>query len=305
MTVLLLFIGVALVTATAWLIVRALALPRARFASHLKQIERYGFQTDAAELDVAAVPDERHGPINAIVEALGRITASLAPWLRPLERRDLYAAGMYSASPDAVHGFRFVCATLLFGLVVLSSPPLTFIWVLVLIGAPIAGWSLPALAIRQRGRQRLDAIDRDLPRLIDVLTATIEAGMGFAASLQLLSDRFKGPMGFELKLMRREQGLGVSTEQALENLVARCDTPSVRAFARSLVHGQELGVSIGAMLRNIAVDIRRRRRQAAREKVQKAPLKLLFPLILLIFPPLLIVILYPALYSIVQALSGG
>jgi tight adherence protein C len=204
-----------------------------------------------------------------------------------------------------VHGFRFVSATLLFGLVVLSGPPLTFTWIIVLIGAPVAGWSLPALAIRQRGRQRLDAIDRDLPRLIDVLIATIEAGLGFAASLQLISDRFKGPMGVELKLMRREQGLGVSTEQALDNLVARCDTPSVRAFARSLVHGQELGVSIGAMLRNIAIDIRRRRRQAAREKVQKAPLKLLFPLILLIFPPLLVVILYPALYSIVQALTGG
>jgi tight adherence protein C len=105
--------------------------------------------------------------------------------------------------------------------------------------------------------------------------------------------------------MQREQGLGVSTEQALNNMMERCDTPSVRAFARSLVHGQELGVSIGPMLRNIAVDIRRRRRQTAREKVQKAPLKMLFPLILLIFPPLMIIILYPALYSIVHTLSGG
>jgi tight adherence protein C len=129
--------------------------------------------------------------------------------------------------------------------------------------------------------------------------------MGFAASLQLISGRFTGPMGAELKLMQREQGLGISNEQALENLVHRCDTPSVRAFSRSLLHGQELGVSIGPILRNLAIDIRRRRRQTAREKVQKAPIKMLFPLALLIFPPLVIVILYPAIYNILHALSGS
>src|SRR5438067_11082031 len=134
MTALLLVVGVVLVSGTAWLIARAVALPRARFALHLKQIEHYGFQTDAGELDVTVVPEERHGPANAVVEALGRVTASVAPWLRPLERRELYAAAMYTVSPEAVHGFRFVCATLLFGLIVLSGPPPTLTWSVVLIG---------------------------------------------------------------------------------------------------------------------------------------------------------------------------
>jgi tight adherence protein C len=305
MTAILFFIGVILVAATVWLVASAVALPRARIAIHLRQIEQYGFNTDAHD-DSAVGVDERQASVLAKpLGAIGRIIRSAVPWLRPLERRELSAAGMYTTSPDVVHGLRATAAVFALFLVVLSGPGVDFLSLLLLAGAPWGGWSLPAFMIRQRGTQRLNAIDRDLPRLIDVLIATIEAGMGFAASLQMISGRFKGPMGLELRLMQREQGLGVSTEQALNNMMERCDTPSVRAFARSLVHGQELGVSIGPMLRNIAVDIRRRRRQTAREKVQKAPLKMLFPLILLIFPPLMIIILYPALYSIVHTLSGG
>ncbi len=302
MTGVLLFIGIVLIAATGWLLAQAVVLPRTRFTLHLRQIDQYGFREEAE----AEAPAERAvGPLTKALDAVGRFTTTVVPWLDRIGPGDLSAAGMYETSPDTVHGFRVVMAVLALVLVLLLGPSFSFIWLLILIAAPVAGWFLPGFAIRQRGRQRLNAIDRDLPRLIDVMISTIEAGMGFAASIQLISDRFKGPMGAELRLMQREQGLGISTEQALDNMIARCDTPSVRAFARSLIHGQELGVSIGPMLRNIAIDIRRRRRQSAREKVQKAPLKLLFPLILLIFPPLLIVILYPALYSILHALSGS
>jgi tight adherence protein C len=272
---------------------------------HLQEIEEYGLQSEAVDDGLASPSAPGHGPLTRAVEALGRLTATIIPTLPRLERKDLSAAGLYTISPDSVHGLRALAALLLTVLVLWSGVSANLTSVLVLIGAPLVGWLLPGVIIRQRGRARLDKIDRELPHVIDVLIATIEAGMGFAASLQLITDRFEGPIGGELRLMQREQGLGISTEQALENLVARCDTPSIRAFSRSLLHGQELGVSIGPILRNLAIDIRGRRRQAAYEKVRKAPVKMLFPLALLIFPPLVIVILYPAIYNILHALSSS
>lgn len=150
----------------------------------------------------------------------------------------------------------------------------------------------------------MDAVDRALPDLIDVLIATVEAGLGLAGSLRMVADRFDGPLGQELRLMRDEQNMGLSAEQALSNLVERCDTPSIRAFVRAASQGESLGVSIGTMLRNLASEVRRRRRQTAREKIMKAPVKMLFPLVLLMLPALFIVLLYPAASSILHALGG-
>jgi Flp pilus assembly protein TadB len=301
MTTLLLIFGVGLVVATAMLLARAATLPRLRQMLHLRQIAHYGFH-DQVGVDVGLAPAGSPGPLSASVEAIGRLISAALPSLPPLTSGELAAAGIYTRSPEYVHGARTLLALLLPALFILTGFSFSLTDVVLVVGGFVAGWELPAMAIRQRGRYRLDAIDRELPRLIDVMIATIEGGLGFAASLQMISERFKGPMGAELKLMQREQSLGITTEQALENLLTRADTPSVRAFARSLIHGQQLGVSIGPMLRNLATDIRRRRRQDAREKVQKAPLKMLFPLAILIFPPLLVVIMYPAAYSIIHTL---
>jgi tight adherence protein C len=169
----------------------------------------------------------------------------------------------------------------------------------------LIAWMFPAAAVRTRGQRRLDRIDRDLPDLIDVLTVTIEAGLGFGGSLQLVANRFQGPLGDELRLALQEQTMGLATDAALVNMLERCETPSVRSFVRAVLQGNALGVSIGAMLRNVAAETRKRRRALARERAQKAPLKLLFPLVFLIFPAMLIVLLYPTVYNIIHTIGGG
>jgi tight adherence protein C len=88
-------------------------------------------------------------------------------------------------------------------------------------------------------------------------------------------------------------------------MAERANTSSMRTFVRTVIRAEALGVSIGQIMRNLATDMRLRRRQTIREKVQKAPIKLLFPLLFLIFPSLLIVILYPAVYTISHSLGGG
>ena len=99
--------------------------------------------------------------------------------------------------------------------------------------------------------------------------------------------------------------MGLSTEAALEHMLERCESTSVRSFVRAVLQADSMGVSIGASLRNVASETRKRRRAVARERAQKAPLKLLFPLVFLIFPAMLIVLMYPAGSSIVQTLGGG
>ena len=140
-------------------------------------------------------------------------------------------------------------------------------------------------------RRRLATIDYDLPELIDLLVVTVEAGVGFAASLQIAVERLPGALGDELRLVLQEQSMGLATNDALRNMLARCDTPAVRSFVRSILQGETLGVSIGQIMRNLADEMRKRRRAAAEEKAQRAPIKLLFPLIFLIFPAIFIVLL--------------
>jgi tight adherence protein C len=174
---------------------------------------------------------------------------------------------------------------------------------LVVAGALICWRLLPAM-VRTRGQRRMDQLDRALPELIDVLVATVEAGLGFAGSLRMVASRFDGPLGQELRLTQQEQAMGLSTERAMSNMLERCDTPSVRAFVRAVTQGELLGVSIGTMLRNLAGETRKRRRSTAREKIMKVPVKILFPLVFLILPSLFIVLLYPALTTALHALGG-
>jgi len=161
----------------------------------------------------------------------------------------------------------------------------------------------PAPLPSRRGRLRLVQIDDALPDLIDLLVVTVEAGLSFAASLRLAAERVQGALGQELRLTLQEQNLGLATNEALENLLTRVDTPALRSFVRSVLQGETLGVSIGLILRNIANDMRKRRRANAEERAHKAPVKMLFPLIFLIFPAMFIVLLGPAFYSLSKLLS--
>ena len=117
----------------------------------------------------------------------------------------------------------------------------------------------------------------------------------------MMSNRMHGALGVELRFMQHEQSMGLSSDQALTKLLDRVDTPSVRSFVRSLQQGERLGVSIGAILRNLAIEMRSRRRQLAEERAQKAPVKILFPLVFLIFPSIFIVLLGPAVFSLKDA----
>jgi len=219
-------------------------------------------------------------------------------------RRHLIAAGMYDTSPQTIIGFRVVAAV---GLGVLASGvkvlpgPLGFVAVTSLLG--YTGWRLPVIVLERRAATRQSEIDRTLPDLIDQVVIMLEAGVGFANAVQNAGEKMKGPLGVELRLALQEQRMGLTLRAALQNLVGRADTPNMRTFVRSVTQAETLGVSIGTVMRNVAIEMRKRRRQQAEEKAQKAPVKMLFPLVFLIFPAMFVILLGPAAVTISHSLS--
>jgi tight adherence protein C len=298
MTVLMMILGLGLLAMAVWCAVRAGVLPRLAMRSHLAQIDGYGTE-EASELDdpgAVAAPVAR--PAVRLAGSVGRFAARSIPSVPRLERKALYAAGIYSMEPEVMEGLRLMAGAALALLVLLYTVALShgisILGLVFVLAAAFMGWDLPALVIRRRGRARLLEIDKQLPDLIDLLVASVEAGLAVGASIALLADRFTGPLGQELQLVLQQQRLGTSTPTAMAALSDRADTPGVRAFARTLVRAEAMGGSIGPVLRNLAADARRRRRQQASERAAKVPL------ILFIFPALFVVLLYPAGYTIVS-----
>ena len=180
-----------------------------------------------------------------------------------------------------------------------------FLTILFAVMSGALGWAFPPF-YRSADSRTERGIDDEMPELVDLLVTTIEAGVGFGSALQLSARRVREPLGAELRLTLREQSMGLTMEEALQNMLSRCNrSASMRAFVQAIIQGETLGVSIGKILRDLAVDMRKRRRQRAEERAQKAPIKLLFPLTFLILPAMMIVILGPALYGLAHGLNDG
>ena len=168
----------------------------------------------------------------------------------------------------------------------------------------VLGWNVPTTLLRARSRRRLTAIRDDLPDAMDLLTVCVEAGLGFDQALQRVVDRFPGPVGQEFGRVLRDQRLGTPRRLAMLAAAERCDLPELRAFVHALLQAEELGVRIGTVLRVQSDSLREQRRQRAEESAMKAPIKMAFPMIMLILPALFLVILGPAVIEAIRTLHG-
>jgi tight adherence protein C len=291
-----LILGLTLVAASTALVLRSFALASSERRRTLDQISAYGFHSEA----VAEEAVDLRASFGDLAEATGEKALARFERLRSGERglRELLnSAGMYGTSVPAFVGRRILGAMLGPALLVLMSlaGQLDFRLLLGAALLTVMGWYLPYVRVQRRARLRLEQIDREVPELVDLLVTTVEGGVGFAAGLQLASRSIEGPLGQELRLALREQSLGLTPEETLRNLSLRVDSPATRAFTQALVQGESLGVSIGTILRDLAIDMRKRRRQSAEERAQKTPTKILFPLVALILPAMFIVTLGPVL----------
>jgi tight adherence protein C len=297
-------IGLTLIGVSITLLAQAASVSRMRTSETLAAIRTYGFARGA---DAPLAAGRLRGVVDELADLAGRLVAGRFGRAREAAvRKELVAAGLYSLAPRKFMGYQMLCAV---------SFPVTWTWFasttnfaggLIGLGgiAAIAmGWYAPLVLVRRRARYRLADIDYALPELIDLLVVTVEAGLGFSGSLKLAADRLTGPLGEELRLAVQEQAFGLSTAEVLINMLGRAETPGMRSFVRSVTQGESLGVSIGQILRNLASEMRKRRWSAAEERAQKAPVKMLFPLVFMIFPAMFVVMLGPAVYAFLQALK--
>jgi len=163
-----------------------------------------------------------------------------------------------------------------------------------------AGYVFPAIIVGGRAKRRQEEITAQLPDALDLLAVSVEAGLGFDAAVAKLAQHMDGPLTEEFELALGEMRIGESRPDALKKLAERVDTPEVAGFVRALVQADQLGTSLGRILRVQATDTRLKRQAAAEERAMKAPIKMLFPTVAFIFPAMFIVVLGPALLSITK-----
>ncbi|NTV65711.1 MAG: type II secretion system F family protein [Oscillochloris sp.] len=241
-----------------------------------------------------------------------RRLARLFSWMWPETRlRASQQLLLMAGSPGRIGtveflGMRLLCGVGLLGLGIfycfLAKFPFTFVNIMMLGLVAFCGFWLPKFWITRRITQRQREITNSLPDALDMLTITIEAGLSFESSLQEIMARWDNDLSREFARVLRDIGMGQSRRAALNGLGERTGVPDILSFVTALNQADELGVSIGRVLKTQSEDMRMRRRQRAHEKANQAPVKIMFPLVFLIFPALFAVLLGPA---IPQLLSSG
>lgn len=165
------------------------------------------------------------------------------------------------------------------------------------------GFLLPDLLILNMGSKRQDVLRRGLADALDMLTVCVEAGQGFDGAILHVAKSIKGPVAGEFARVLAEIQIGKSRSAAFSSLAARTKVPEIRTFVTALVQADRLGLPIGGVLREQSVQMRLIRRQRAEEKAQKVPIKILFPMMLCIFPALFIVIIGPGAIRMIDTFS--
>lgn len=167
-------------------------------------------------------------------------------------------------------------------------------------GAGGIGFFLPGVIVSMRARKRREQIKAQLPDALDLLAVSVEAGLGFDGAVAKMTEHMDGALAEEFSLTLGEMRIGESRHDALKKLAARAGAPEVSSFTRAIIQADQLGISLGRILRLQAVDSRLKRQATAEERAMKSPIKMLFPTVLFIFPAMFIVVLGPAMLNLLE-----
>jgi tight adherence protein C len=247
--------------------------------------------------------------LSPAVRAVSRMMRGVVPahaTARMQHRLDL--AGMSSrVTPEGIATLRIGLAVA--GLVLsvaglaIARTPVSPMSVGIAVGLTVLGALAPGLWIDYLIRRRQDAIRRALPDMLDMLTISVQAGLGFDTALAKLVRTTSGPLPQEFSRMLREVQAGVTRRDAFRHLGERTDVTELDNFIVAMVQADVFGVSISGILRTQASELRKKRRATAEERAQKAPVKMVFPIMLCILPATLLVVIGPAVIEIARMLG--
>ena len=167
------------------------------------------------------------------------------------------------------------------------------------------GGAIPFAFLNSKIRQRQKLLRRQLPEFLDLLCVSVQAGLSFDGAVAKIVARMRGPLIDEFKRFQNDVGLGMTHQYALSQLARRCDLEEVYLFTTSVIQAEKLGTSMTRTLKVQADNMRDRHRQWVRGEALKAPVKIIFPMVLFIFPSIFVVLLFPSILTIVRDLGGG
>ncbi|MBS3948308.1 MAG: type II secretion system F family protein [Dethiobacter sp.] len=169
--------------------------------------------------------------------------------------------------------------------------------------AVAAGWKAPDYYLSKKTAHRARLLEKSFPDTLDLLTVSVEAGLGFDGALAKVAEKSTGIIAGEFRRVLQEIKMGKSRREALKFFAERTAVDDIRSFVSAIIQAEQLGLGIGATLRNQSEQMRRKRRQRVEEQAMKAPVKMLLPLIVFIFPTIFLVLLGPALIQILEGLG--
>jgi tight adherence protein C len=294
----LLAFAVLCLAAAVYLIGEVATLPSRQREQSMKRASNYGFVRVASPLDAKKFRERAVEPMRE----------SVARWVLKVNPRTnmesislkLLGAGLgRRVTPTSFLAAKGVLAAVaaLVGLMI-GSMAGSSTGLLLTVALAAAGFFAPDYFVTLKARGRRERIKADLPDALDLLAVSVEAGLGFDGAIAKITEHMEGPLADEFSLTLGEMRIGESRQDALKRMADRVDAPELSSFTRAIIQADQLGTSLGRILRVQAADSRLRRQAAAEEKAMKAPIKMLFPTVLFIFPSIFAVILGPAFMNL-------
>ncbi|MCW2973916.1 MAG: TadC [Thermoleophilia bacterium] len=297
----LLILGLLAVSGGVFLALENASLSRRQVQTNLRRAAAYAtVESENRELQKGI----RERLLTPLFQRFSTLAARMSPAGKRMELgRKIRAAGS-NVKPQTLMAFKgaFVCAAAV--VIVLGAGAGSFPLIMIGLVLFIVGFMGADFWLNGKVSRRRDAMERMLPDTLDLLTVSVEAGLGFDAAVMKVCEKMKGPLIEEFDVMAREIRVGETRRQALRNMGERVESNDIKSFARSIIQADEMGTSLGRTLKVQAQDMRVHRQLSAEEKAMKAPVKMLFPTVMFIFPAMFLVILGPAMLNILEAFKN-
>jgi tight adherence protein C len=216
----------------------------------------------------------------------------------------LMAAGMRKTSPTTIIGAKGILGLggIVLGAVLGSATAPKYVFFLALVFGALGAFA-PGVYLSSRVKRRQAAVSAELPDALDLLSVSVEAGLGFDGAVQKLTEHMDGPLIEEFEFALGGIQIGEGRSEALKKMSERSSSQEMASFVRAIIQADQLGISLGRILKVQAGDTRLKRQLLAEEKAMKAPIKMLFPTVIFIFPAMFLVVLGPAFLNLSKFFS--